>query len=162
MTRRLITSSLFSINKNFSIPTLIINRAVSSTIGLNDLKILGFGAGNKPVPEARKSLAEKGYNNIKIFGIYNTKESDQELIAALKEKQWDVVAIGSYVNGFDQAAHYQEKGVSTDRTEILLWFNRVLNLVHELAPKSKIVLLKSPHDLFDGIQRILGVEQKQT
>ncbi len=70
--------------------------------------------------------------------------------------------VGSYVNGFDQAAHYHEKGVSTDRTEILLWFNRVLNLIHELAPKSKIILLKSPQDLFDAIQRILSVERKQT
>jgi hypothetical protein len=50
--------------------------------------------------------------------------------------------------------------VSTDRTDILFWFNRVLNLVHELAPKSKIVLLKSPQDLQDAIQRIMGAEQK--
>jgi hypothetical protein len=35
-----------------------------------------------------------GFNNITVFGIYNTKESDQKLIAALKEKQWDAVAIG--------------------------------------------------------------------
>jgi hypothetical protein len=68
--------------------------------------------------------------------------------------------VGSYVNGFDQAAHYQEEGVSTDRTDILFWFNRVLNLVHESAPKSKIVLLKSPQDLQDAIQRIMGAEQK--
>jgi hypothetical protein len=50
--------------------------------------------------------------------------------------------------------------VSTDRTDILFWFNRVLNLVHESAPKSKIVLLKSPQDLQDAIQRIMGAEQK--
>ena len=59
------------------------------------MKILGIGAGNKPVPTMQKYLMEMGYNNFKIFGIYNTKESDEKLIAALKEKQWDAVAIGS-------------------------------------------------------------------
>lgn len=50
--------------------------------------------------------------------------------------------------------------MSTDRTEILLWFNRILNFVHESAPKAKIILLKGPEDTMDGIQRIMGGEQK--
>ncbi|CAF0954585.1 unnamed protein product [Adineta steineri] len=160
MARRIMNSGLFSINKSFSIPTFTINRTASSSIAVNNLKILGVGAGTKPIEKMQKTLTEKGYNNIKLLGLYNTKESDQKLLAALKEKQWDAVTIGSYVNGFDQAAHYQEEGVSTDRTDILLWFNRVLNLVHESAPKSKIVLLKGPHDFHDAIQRIMGAEEK--
>jgi hypothetical protein len=68
--------------------------------------------------------------------------------------------VGGYVNGYDQAGKYHEKDVSTDRGQILLWFNRVLNVIHELAPKSKILLLKSPQDVHDGIQRVMGAEQK--
>ncbi|UJR16909.1 hypothetical protein I4U23_003807 [Adineta vaga] len=132
-------------NTSFSIPTLIINRTLTSETSVKALKILGVGA---------------GYSNFKPLGLHNTKESDQEFINALKEKQWDVVAIGAYVNGFDQAAHYREKGVSEDRVDILHWFNRVLNLVHELAPKAKIVLLKGPLDFSEAIPRIMNGEQK--
>jgi hypothetical protein len=39
-------------------------------------------------------LAGLGYKNAKLMGVVNTKECDQKLIAALKEKQWDAVAIG--------------------------------------------------------------------
>lgn len=170
--------------QNVSLPTVVIKRAISSNTPSYDWKIFGVGAGKKPVPEAQKKLAALGYKNMKLLGIYNTNESDQEVIAGLKEKQWDVVVIGSffiqhcwmsllhwpffsvvaggYVNGFDQDAKYHEKGIPTDRAEILLWFNRVLNLVQELAPKAKIVLVKSPQDVHDGIQRIMGAQQKQT
>jgi hypothetical protein len=67
----------------------------SSTTDIKKLKILGVGAGNKPVPKMQKVLKELGYDNMKIFGIYNTKESDQEFLKALKEKEWDAVCIGS-------------------------------------------------------------------
>ncbi|CAF1532439.1 unnamed protein product, partial [Adineta steineri] len=79
----------------------------------------------------------------------------------LKEQQWDAISIGGYVNGFDQSALYHEKDVPTDRADILHWFNRLLNVIHQLAPKSKIILVKSPQDIHDGIQRIMVKEQKQ-
>ena len=66
---------------------------------------------------------------------------------------------GGYVNGYDQDPKYHEKGISTDRAEILLWFNRALNLVHELAPKAKIILVKSPEDVHDAVQRIMNAQQ---
>ena len=44
--------------------------------------------------EAEKYLLKLGYKNAKLLGVYNTKESDEELIAALKEKQWDAISIG--------------------------------------------------------------------
>ena len=55
---------------------------------------------------------------------------------------------------------FNDKTIPSDRGEILRWFNRVLNVIHELAPKSKIILVKSGQDIHDGIQRILGAEQK--
>jgi hypothetical protein len=59
------------------------------------LKILGVGAGTKPIAKTQKTLTEMGYDNVKLLGLYNTKESDQEFLTALKEKQWDAIAIGS-------------------------------------------------------------------
>ncbi len=56
---------------------------------------------------------------------------------------------------------FEHKNVPTDRADILLWFNRVLNIIHELAPKSKIILVKSPQDIHDAVQRIMGAEQKK-
>ncbi|CAF0735841.1 unnamed protein product [Adineta steineri] len=94
MSLRLITSSLFSIRKAFSISTVIINRSVSTTGASYEWKILALGAGNKVGPEAQKSLAALGYKNIKIIGLANNKESDQKVIAALKEQQWDAISIG--------------------------------------------------------------------
>ena len=60
------------------------------------------------------------------------------------------------MNGYDQSYQFNDKNVPSDRAEILLWFNRVLNVIHELAPQSKIILVKSPQDLHDGIHRIMG------
>ncbi|CAF1054360.1 unnamed protein product [Adineta ricciae] len=146
-------------NAGFSSSTYVITRTLASKVAVQDLKILGVGAGNKPVADAQKQLASLGYKQTKIFGIYNTKKSDQEFINALKEKQWDIVALGGYVNGFDQASKYHEEGVSTDRAEILHWFNRILNLVHKLAPNAKIVLLKGPQDLPDALERVVNQEK---
>ncbi|CAF1251949.1 unnamed protein product [Adineta ricciae] len=118
------------------------------------------GAGKKPIPDIQKKLASLGYKNTRILGIYDTKESEQEFINTLKEKQWDVITLGAYVNGFDQAAHYREEGIPADRGVILHWFNRILNVVHELAPKTKIVLVKSPQDLHDAIERVMNEEKR--
>ncbi|CAF1319317.1 unnamed protein product [Adineta ricciae] len=123
-------------NAGFSSSTYVITRTLASKVAVQDLKILGVGAGNKPVADAQKQLASLGYKQTKIFGIYNTKKSDQEFINALKEKQWDVVALGGYVNGFDQAPKY-----------------------HEEAPNAKIVLLKGPQDLPDALERVVNQEK---
>ncbi len=69
------------------------------------------------------------------------------------------LVIGGYINGFDRTSVTDNNNIPKDPGEILLWFNRVLNIIHELAPKSKIVLVKSPQDIHDGIQRIMGKEQ---
>ena len=76
------------------------NRAVSSTASLYETKLLAIGATKNIASEAQKSLIALGYKNSKLLGVYNTDESDQELIATLKEKQWDAIAIGMF-NSFD-------------------------------------------------------------
>ncbi len=72
-------------------------RAVSSTTTSYDWNILALGADKKTAGKAQKFIISLGYKNAKIIGVNNTKESDQELIAALKEKQWDAISIGQLV-----------------------------------------------------------------
>ena len=69
-------------------------RAVSSTTTTYNWNILALGAGKKTADKAQKFINSLGYKNTKLINVNNTKESDQELIAALKEKQWDAVSIG--------------------------------------------------------------------
>lgn len=70
--------------------------------------------------------------------------------------------VGGHVNGFDISMQFGHPNVPSDRGDILIWFNRLLNIIHEFAPKSKIILVKSPEDIHPAIQRIMGTEQKQT
>lgn len=74
--------------------TSLANRTVSSTTNLYETKLLAIGATKKMAADAEKYLIKLGYKNSKLLGVYNTKESDQELIAALKERQWDAISIG--------------------------------------------------------------------
>ncbi len=38
----------------------------------------------------------------------------------------------------------------------LHWFNRLVNLIHEHAPKAKLIFVTSPNDLVDSFARVLG------
>ncbi len=40
--------------------------------------------------------------------------------------------------------------------ETTAWFNRVLNIVHANAPRSKIILVRGPEDVVAPIERELG------
>ena len=58
------------------------------------MNILAIGATKNMAEGAERSLKALGYKNSKLLGVYNTEESDQELITALKEKKWDAISIG--------------------------------------------------------------------
>jgi hypothetical protein len=60
--------------------------------------------------------------------------------------------LGGGLNGFDDAF---PKEITT-----LHWFNRVVNIVHEHAPKAKIIFVSSPNDIMDSIERVLGSQEK--
>jgi hypothetical protein len=73
--------------------------------------------------------------------------------------QWDYffrwyidTLLGGGLNGFDDAF---PKEITT-----LHWFNRVVNIVHEHAPKAKIIFVSSPNDIMDSIERVLGSQEK--
>jgi hypothetical protein len=56
---------------------------------------------------------------------------------------------GGAINGFDNDAFPKE--ITT-----LHWFNRIVNLVHEHAPKAKFIFVSGPTDLADSFERVLG------
>ena len=40
----------------------------------------------------------------------------------------------------------------------MLWFNRVLNLIHVHAPTAKIILVRNPPDAVPALHRVLGAK----
>ena len=55
---------------------------------------------------------------------------------------------GGGLNGYDEAI---PREVST-----LHWFNRVVNIVHEHAPRAKFIFVQNPGDLANSFERVLG------
>lgn len=66
--------------------------------------------------------------------------------AALTAKQYDVILIGA--------------GVRTGPSHFIL-FERLINLVHEIAPKSKICFNTSPEDTKDAVLRWIAAPSAQ-
>ncbi|CAF1023565.1 unnamed protein product [Adineta steineri] len=110
-------------------------------------KILGLGRGEETAQKAEKHLHELNYPNAKVIGLENDKAGDDKLIELLKTNDWDGVSIGGGINGYDDDFPRE--------TETLYWFNRLVNLVHQYAPKAKLIFVTSPDDLADSFVRVL-------
>jgi hypothetical protein len=110
-------------------------------------RILGFGAHPNVARTVQDNLRRAGVRATAI-GVADDADSDQRLRAALAEDTYDAVAIGGFLNGQDPIAP------PTEQTS--LWFNRVLNLVHDGAPTARIVLVRGPADAIPAITRVLG------
>jgi hypothetical protein len=111
-------------------------------------RILGFGKHSEIAAAVQAKLRSLGFqaNN---FVLTDDEAGDARLIAELKQAEYDGVAIGGYINGQD-AVNFP----ATEETT--LWFNRVLNIVHANAPRSKIILVRGPEDVVPAIERVLG------
>jgi hypothetical protein len=111
-------------------------------------RILGFGKHPEIAAAVQAKLRSLGFqaNN---FVLTDDEAGDARLIAELKQAEYDGVAIGGYINGQD-AVNFP----ATEETT--LWFNRVLNIVHANAPRSKIILVRGPEDVVPAIERVLG------
>ena len=83
------------------------------------------------------------------FVLTNDAAGDARLVAELQRADYDGVAIGGYISG-------QDPGNFPATEETTVWFNRVLNLVHANAPRSKIILARGPEDVVPAIERVLG------
>ncbi len=111
-------------------------------------RILGFGKHPEIAAAVQEKLSSLGFQATN-FVLTNDEAGDARLVAELKGAEYDGVAIGGYINGQD-AVNFP----ATEETTV--WFNRVLNLVHANAPKSKIILVRNPEDAVPAIERVLG------
>lgn len=111
-------------------------------------RILGFGRHPEIAAAVQAQLRSLGFQAT-TFVLTNDGAGDARLVAELKRAEYDGVAIGGYINGQD-AVNFP---ATVDTTA---WFNRVLNIVHANAPRSKIILVRGPEDALTAIERVLG------
>jgi hypothetical protein len=57
-------------------------------------KVLAIGKGAENAPKAEEHLHALGYKNSKVIGVDNDKASDDQVLKAIQEKDWDAVSIG--------------------------------------------------------------------
>ncbi len=111
-------------------------------------RILGFGKHPEIAASVQEKLRLLGFQAT-TFVLTNDEAGDARLVSELKRAEYDGVAIGGYINGQD-AVNFP----ATEETTV--WFNRILNIVHVNAPKSKIILVRGPEDVVPAIERVLG------
>ena len=111
-------------------------------------RILGFGKHPEIAAAVQEKLRSLGFQATN-FVLTNDEAGDARLVAELKRGEYDAIAIGGYINGQD-AVNFP----ATEETTV--WFNRVLNIVHANAPRSKIILVRGPEDIVPAIERVLG------
>ena len=111
-------------------------------------RILGFGKHPEIAASVQEKLRSLGFEAT-TFVLTNDEAGDGRLVAELKRARYDGVAIGGYINGQD-AVNFP----ATEETTA--WFNRVLNIIHANAPRSKIILVRGPEDIVPAIERVLG------
>jgi hypothetical protein len=111
-------------------------------------RILGFGKHPEIAAAVQEKLRSLGFQATN-FVLTNDEAGDARLVAELKQTDYDGVAIGGYINGQD-AVNFP----ATEETTV--WFNRILNIVHANAPRSKIILVRGPEEVVPAIERVLG------
>jgi len=111
-------------------------------------RILGFGKHPEIAAAIQEKLCSLGFQATN-FALANDEAGDAQLVAKLKQAEYDGVVIGGYINGQD-AVNFP----ATEETTA--WFNRILNIVHANAPRSKIILVRGPEDIVPAIERVLG------
>jgi hypothetical protein len=111
------------------------------------VRILGVGKRAENASAMQNLLREAGHD-AHNFAISDDPAGDALLVAQLREGPWDAVTIGSFVNG-----QHAELPASEQTTA---WFNRLLNLIAEHAPGTRIVLIRKPSDVVATIESVLG------
>ncbi len=111
-------------------------------------RILGFGKHPDIAAAVQEKLRSLGFQAT-TFVLTNDEAGDARLVSELKRTEYDGVAIGGYISGQD-AVNFP----ATEETTA--WFNRILNIIHANAPRSKIILVRGPEDVVPAIERVLG------
>ena len=113
---------------------------------MSAVRILGVGKRAENASAMQELLREAGYD-ARNFAIGDDAEGDALLVREL-QAGCDAVLIGSFING-----QHAELPASPQTTA---WFNRILNLVAEHAPGTRIVLVRKPSDAAETVARVLG------
>ena len=69
-----------------------------STSKTRPWKILVMRRGKAKAENAEQYLHQRGYPNVKVVGVDNDKDSDDEVIRLLKSDTWNGVSIGKHRN----------------------------------------------------------------
>jgi hypothetical protein len=112
-------------------------------------RVLGFGKDDNVAAAVEENLRAEGMRATS-FTLTDDAAGDQRLVEHLDDGSWDAVVIGGFISG--QSPH----APPTPQTTV--WFNRVLNLIHERAPSTKLVLVTGPSDVLPAIRRELGTQ----
>lgn len=99
--------------------------------GLTESKLEGL------LKADEKKLNDLGYN-ASIGFIFSGESATDQLIATLKEATFDVVLIGAGVRKDD---------------DCFLLFEKLINVVHEYAPRARIAFNTGPIDSDAAVQR---------
>jgi hypothetical protein len=135
-------------DKKTIIDTYIFNMSMASSSRPTGWRILGFGKHPEIAAAVQEKLRSLGFQAT-TFVLTNDGAGDARLAAELKQAEYDGVAIGGYINGQD-AVNFPAT------TETTIWFNRILNILHANAPRTKIILVRGPEDVVPAIERVLG------
>ena len=110
-------------------------------------KVLGFGRDAENAAMIQAKLRQAGYQATN-FALTDDEAGDERLIAELRNDHFDVVAIGGVINGQLASSPPTEKST--------LWFERVLNLIIEHSPGTKVALVRGPDDALPAVTRVAG------
>jgi hypothetical protein len=110
-------------------------------------RLLTFGKEPANAAMIQDRLRTVGYRAT-TFALTMDPEGDARLAKELEADRYDGVVIGGFINGQNPDVPPTE-----ERT---VWFERVLNLVHEKAPGAKIILNRQPSEALQSVERVLG------
>jgi hypothetical protein len=111
------------------------------------VRILGVGKRAENAAAMQELLRGAGHE-AQNFAISDDATGDALLVAQLRAGPWDVVTIGSFING-----QHAELPASEQTTA---WFNRILNLIAEHAPGTRVALIRKPSDVVATVESVLG------
>jgi hypothetical protein len=110
-------------------------------------RILGFGADEDIALTNQNRMRDDGLRAT-VITVADDVASDKRLTEELKKDTYDGVAIGGLISS-------QMPG-SSPTSRMSLWFERLLNIVQDNAPATKIILVLGPDDILPAVKRVLG------
>jgi hypothetical protein len=110
------------------------------------MRILGVGKRAENASAMQQLLSDAGHD-ARNFAISDDAAGDEILVREL-QAGCDAVLIGSFING--QHAEMP----ATEQTTA--WFNRILNLIAEHAPGTRVILVRKPSEVVRATNAVLG------